>query len=458
MAERSVVIIGAGVSGLAAAFRLKQRRPDWDIRVIDKSDRPGGNVGTLAIDGYRVEAGPNGFLDSKPTTLELCRDLGLGDRLIAASEASRKNRYVFLDGKLRRLPGTAWSLFTTPLMNLWGKYKFLTESRRRSRPPAGDESVHDFAVRRAGRQVAEVFADALVTGIHGGDPKLLSAAACFPRLPKFEAEFGSVVRGFAANAQKRRADAAARGEEPQPQRMWSFREGLQVLIDELANRVAPIHTGEAVSRVERADGRWRVTTDAGGAWRADDVILTTPAYIQSQQLADLDRELSQKLAEIQYNKIAVVAVGFRESDVTTDIDGFGYIAPQRTGRDVLGVQWCSSIFPGRAPDGHVLWRALCGGWHRADVLDWDDGRLIRAVRDELRLATGVKAEPTFTHVIRWPRAIPQYFVGHPQRVAAVRSLAAKHPGLHLAGNAFDGVALNDCCGQAEALAGRVGGH
>jgi len=187
------------------------------------------------------------------------------------------------------------------------------------------------------------------------------------------------------------------------------------------------------------------------------LILTMPAYEQARLLADVDPTLANQLNAIEYNRIAVVAVGFRAEDVPGGpMDGFGYIAPQRTRRDVLGVQWCSSIFPGRAPDGHLLWRALCGGWHRREMLDWTDAEIVRAVVAELRLVHQLRGEPVMTKVIRWPRAIPQYFLGHLARIAAIEArVESEHPGLILSGNAFHGVAMNDCVEQGSVLAERA---
>jgi oxygen-dependent protoporphyrinogen oxidase len=185
------------------------------------------------------------------------------------------------------------------------------------------------------------------------------------------------------------------------------------------------------------------------------VVLTCPAYEQAEILRDLNPELSREIAGIPYNRIAVVALGYHRSSCPIPVDGFGYIAPQNTQRDVLGVQWCSSIFPGRAPEGYVLWRALCGGVHRGEMLDWDDNSLAKAVHAEIKLAMGIQGEPVFRRIIRWPKAIPQYVVGHLDRLARIDSLVAKHPGLFLGGNAYRGVALGDCAEQGEIIAGKV---
>jgi oxygen-dependent protoporphyrinogen oxidase len=234
--------------------------------------------------------------------------------------------------------------------------------------------------------------------------------------------------------------------------MWSFREGLHVLIQTLQERLRrPPVVGVRVRHLEQSPTGWLVHGEGRDLWQPHAVVLACPADEQARLLADVDPALADLVGGIAFNRIAVVAFGFRTTDVP-NYDGFGFIAPQSQRRDILGVQWCSSIFPGRAPDGMVLWRALCGGWHRGEVVDWDDGRLVAAVRDELRLAQGVTAEPAFVHIVRWGRAIPQYFVGHPERVAAIEERAGRHPGLYLAGNAYHGVALNDCTEQAGIVA------
>jgi oxygen-dependent protoporphyrinogen oxidase len=451
-----VVIVGGGLTGLTLAYRLKQLAPALSLSVLESSDRPGGNIGTEDHHGFRVERGPNGFLDRTPSLPGLVRELGLGDRLVAASEGSRNNRYLFLGGRLRRLPRGPFGLLTSPLLSLRGKWQLLGELWRKH-PGGGpaDETVAAFVTRRAGQEAADVFADALVTGIHGGDPNQLSIAAAFPRLPAIERETGSVIRGLIRAARERKRAAIARGERPMPQRMWSFRDGLRVLIVGLTVALAAsLRCGIAVNRIERDDSGWRIQTTSGEL-AADCVVLACPAHEQERIVAELDAQLSREVGAIPYNRIAVVALGYRQADCPGVPDGFGYIAPQNTRRDVLGVQWCSVIFPDRAPAGCVLWRALCGGVHRGDMLDLDDDTLARRVHEEIKLAMNVRGEPVFRRIIRWPRAIPQYVVGHLDRVARIEVLTQRHPGLVLTGNAYRGVAMGDCVDEAECTAARL---
>jgi oxygen-dependent protoporphyrinogen oxidase len=455
-----IVIVGGGISGLALAYRLEQRRPDLDVLVLERDGRVGGKIHTLERDGFRIELGPNGFLDSKPFALDLCRELGLSDRLTPASEASGKNRFLFLRGKLHKLPASLFSFLASGVVSWKGKLRILTERWRRPRLDRSDESIESFATRRVGAEVAATLGDAFVTGVYAGDPTLLSVQSCFPRVVEWEQKHGSVLRGFAEVRKQRRAEAAARGLGAAPrQQLWSFREGLGLLIETLRQRLRrPPAVGVVARQVaeqQHQPFRWRLTTDDLSPFEADAVVLTCPAYEQAAILRQLDPELAGRIDAIRYTPVVVAALGYRSADVPGKLDGFGYLTPQRDRLDVLGVQWCSSIYPGRAPEGMVLVRALCGGWNRADILDWDDAQLLQAVRAELGRAMCIKAEPVFHHLVRWQQAIPQYHLGHRDRVAWIEQRLQRYPGLDLGGNAYRGVALNDCIEQAGLLAEQV---
>jgi protoporphyrinogen/coproporphyrinogen III oxidase len=453
-----IVIVGGGISGLAVAYRLEQRTPSAEVIVLEERSRLGGSIGTECHDGFRIEIGPNGFLDNKPSTLALCRELSLGDHLLAASDAARRHRYLFLKGRLRLLPNSLFSLLSTDVLSWRTRFLLLAEHFRPRRQSGGDESIEAFVRRRIGREMAETLADAFVTGIYAGDPKLLSVQAAFPRLASLEREYGSVLRGMARSARQRRVEAAARGESLPSGRMWSFREGLGLLIDRLRERLRyPPLTGVTVRTVRRlANNGWRVQSDGRDGWDAEAVVLACPAHQQAVILAGEDADLAARIGGIPYNRVAVVALGYRAAEVPGSLDGFGYLSPRRERQDVLGVQWCSSIYPDRTPPGMVLLRAMCGGWNRPEMLDWDDARLVGAVRDELRRAMRIQAAPIFQHIVRWPQAIPQYHLGHLDRVAWIEGRLSRHPGLFLGGNAYRGVALNDCVEQADLVAQQVG--
>jgi oxygen-dependent protoporphyrinogen oxidase len=460
---KQVVIVGAGISGLATAYRLQNLCPDANITVLEANQRPGGTIWTERRDGFQVEIGPNGFLDNKPFTLRLCQDLGLGDRLVPASETSGKNRFLFWNEKLQPLPRSLATFLTTPLLSWRGKVRLLAERWVHSAAIETDESIDTFVRRRAGSEGADVLADALVTGIYGGDPRLLSLPACFPRLASYEREYGSVIRGLIQEARQRHKNSANTKKFANPT-MWSFPEGLRLLIENLRDRLtSPPICGVKVRSVEKTSDApptmpWTVHGEGQDQWPADAVVLACPAYQQAATLCEFDPKLAEQISRIAYNRLAVVALGYRGVDVPGNLEGFGFIAPQRLKRDIMGVQWCSSIYPQRAPDGMVLLRAMCGGWKRPDILTWDDKRLLQAVRAELQTAMRITAEPVFHSIIRWNRAIPQYHLGHLERVARIEERAGQYPGLFLTGNAYHGVSLNDCTEQAEKLALRVAAY
>lgn len=430
--------------------------PHANITILEKNATCGGTVRTDTKDGFRVEAGPNGFLDNKKSTLELCHDLGLKDRLVPGSEAAKKNRYLFLGNGLKMLPNSFGSFLRSDLMSWRGKLSLVMERFRKKNLVDTDESIDAFARRRAGSEAADLLADAMVTGIYAGDPQLLSISATFPRVAELEKQHGSVIKGFVRSAKEKRLEAQAKGENyVRGSKMWSFREGLTVLIDALvSNLKSPPVTNVEVRNISRSDDgkRWQVFTADNRSWQADTVILASPAFTQADILQTLDDDLAKKIRTIPYNRVVVVAMGYDQADIPGKIDGFGFIAPQRTRRDILGVQWCSSIYPGRAPDGKVLLRAMCGGWHRPEIVDWDDQRLIDVVGKELQLAMGITAKPEFSHIVRWHKAIPQYHLGHLERVREIENKISEFPGLFLAGNAYHGVALNDCTEQGTILA------
>jgi oxygen-dependent protoporphyrinogen oxidase len=379
---------------------------------------------------------------------------------LPARDAARSKRYLFLGRELRQLPASWLQFVGSDFLSWHAKWQILSEIIRRRSCPGEDESVDHFARRRFGDEVAEVLVDPLVTGIYGGDPRLLSLQSAFPRFAAMERNHGSILRAMVRSAWSRsrvgKSGQRGRGH------LWSFRPGLRYLIETLAERItnSPLLNVnvKTVAKEQATKACWSVHGEGEGSWPADAVILACPASKQAEQLADLDQTLAEEISAIPYNRLVVVALGYRREQLRVRRDGFGYIAPQRLGRNVLGVQWCSSIFEDRAPSGMVLWRAMCGGWNRPDIVDWTDERLLNAVKEELQLAMGIEAVPTFHTIIRWDPAIPQYNLGHGDRLRRIAERLRLHPGLYLAGNAYHGVALNDCIEQARQVAVTVASY
>ncbi len=469
-----VVVVGGGVSGLTAAYELLRARPEAEVTVLESDERAGGTATSDAVDGYLVDRGPNGFLTNVPDAYDLSLRLGLQDELLPASEAAQK-RFLYFRGRLVPVPTGAGALLRSPLLSPLGKARMALEPFLPAAPPEREESVHAFASRRLGREFADVMVSPMVSGVSAGDARLSSLQALFPRMHRLEAEHGGLVRGMLAQRRALRA-AKARGETPTrvaggPSgpggRLTSFRQGgagrlTAALAEALAGCVI---TGVAVERVERGVERALRVVPAGGARlpegkapepiEADAVIVAVPAYAAASLLGSVAPRAARPLAAIPYAGIRVVALGYPRSAVPAPLDGFGYLVPPGQGLRILGSLWTSTLFPAQAPEGTVLLRSLGGGVRDPEFLDLGEDEAVDVVRADLRASLGITAEPAMTHVVSWRRGIPQYVLGHRERVSEANEAVAEVPGLALTGNAYRGIGLNDCVRDARAVARQV---
>ncbi len=367
---------------------------------------------STCVDGFVIEAGPNGFLNREPQTLALVEMLGLTSRLIEA-RSDAKRRYIVRGGRLCQVPDGPATLVTSPALSWRGKLRLLAEPFAAG-PPADEESVHAFATRRLGTEVADVLVDAAVGGITAGDSRRLSVEAQFPRLVEMERTHGSLLRALFARPPA--------GAPPTPSKLLSFDQGMGVLISALARRLGPaINTGSPVRSLARRDGAWQVATNAGEVIAADHVVLAVPARHAAPMVEPLDGALSAALATFEYAGLVVVALAYRAADVPRPLDGYGYLTTRPEGLATLGVVWESSLFRGRAPDGMVLLRVMLGGSRRPDLVNVPAGEAIAVARAELQTVLGISAAPAHVVVHAWPQAIAQYTLGHRQRCTSVRA-------------------------------------
>ncbi|MEK7824596.1 MAG: protoporphyrinogen oxidase [Candidatus Eisenbacteria bacterium] len=445
MTATRVVVIGGGIVGLTAAYRLRERAARGaEVVLLEAADRAGGHVGTVHEDGFVVEAGPNGFLSraSEPEPLALIADLGLAPSLIEARPAARR-RFVAHGGRLRRVPDSPPAFLTSDALTPGGKLRLLMEPFARRAPPGAEESVYEFACRRVGREATEVLVDTAVSGISAGDSRELSVAAAFPLMTEMERDHGSLIRALFARRQP-------------PARLVSLAGGMGTLSEALAERLGGgVRTGARVRRLERSADVWQVRLEDGAALAADRVVLAAPASRAATMVADLDPELARGLAAFPYAGLAVVALAFRADALPGRLDGYGYLVARSEGFDTLGVVWDSSLFEGRAPAGMVLLRAMLGGARRPEVAALAEEELLRRACAELGRVLGTEAAPVRSWVWRWPQAIAQYTRGHLERVAEVRARAARIPGFELCGTSYDGIALGAGVISAERAVARL---
>lgn len=449
---KRIVIVGGGVSGLAAGVLLQRRARDLQddvlLTVLEAEDRPGGKLRSEARDGFVVEWGPNGYLDREPRMRELVDELGLGGRLLPSNDTAAR-RYIYRAGALRKAPEKPPEIFTSDFLPLGAKLRMLCEPLGPTPPDDEDESVASFARRRVGRVAADVLINAFVLGIYGGDAERLSLRSAFPRMWQMERDHGSLIAAALAMRKVKQATGGPSG------KLTSFRGGVSDLIDSLAARLGSSLVCGAPAQAIRREGDGFVVRAGGRDWPADAVVLAAPSGPAAELVAPLSEPASRSLAAIPVASITVVALGWPREAIAHDLQGFGFLVPRRQGLRIIGSLWSSSIFDDRAPDGHVLVQTMIGGAADGAAVALDDTELLRIVAAELGPLIGIKAAPTLSRIIRHPRGIPQYDLGHATRVAGARQVEAAHPGLYLSGNSLDGVAMIDCVRNAYALADRV---
>lgn len=460
MSTHSVVVVGGGIAGLAAAWELRRSGADVAVHLVEAGDRLGGKIASERRQGFLVEGGPDSFVTRKPAAVELARELGLGDRLIDTDE-SQHRVYVVRGGRLVEIPPEMGSALPCRLAPVWGsellswrgKLRLALERfvpRRRAR---GDESLAAFLRRRFGREVLESFAGPILAGIYVSDPETLSLRSTFPQFADIERRHGSVARGL----------RAAHGGAPAPAaRRVALEGGIGELADALlaalaaADETAPpvhLHTGRPATAMERTDAGWRVALDDGTPVTADAVVLALPAFAAAPLLRPLEPRLAATLEAIRYVSTATVSLGYRAADLPRPLEGFGFVVPAAEERRITACTFSSAKFPGRAPQGHALVRAFLGGPHGERWLQGSDADLIGHARAELADLLDLRADPVLTAVHRHPRGTPQYDVGHRDRVATLESTLP--PAVHVAGSAYHGIGIPDCIKSGRKAATRA---
>lgn len=451
-----IAVIGAGITGLAAAHRLIAQDPQCRVSIFEASDRAGGIIRTEHSDGFLMEFGPDSFITNKPGGVQLCEELGITDQLISTDNRYRRSLVLSKgrplpvpDGFMLMAPAKPWAIARTRILSFRGKLRLLREAFIRPRSTDSDESLADFVRRRFGGEALDRLIQPLVGGIYTSDPEKLSLQATLPRFPEMERTHGSVIRATLAQ-QKRNA---ARREEVSGSgaRYGLFatpRDGLSSLVSRAtevltASGHVEFRFSTSVANVRPENSRWVLSTERGDE-SFDGVVVTLPTHKAASMLDSSSMpQLINALREIEYASSAIVVTAHRLADFSHPMDAFGVVVPMCEGRDVLAVSCASRKFVGRAPDGKILLRTFVGGAMQPELLERSDDELRETVSHELRDIFGMSADPLFSHVVRYQNAMPQYHVGHTQRIQDIESLAENLPGLRLAGSAYHGVGIPD---------------
>ena len=457
---KRIAIVGGGISGLAAAFALEERRRAGDALefvVYESGPRFGGVLFTEQVEGCLIEAGPDSFLTEKPWAADLCRRLGIEDQLIGSNDADRKT-YILVKGKLVPMPDGLMFMVPTQLSPAILSSLFSPATKLRvarewwypARVSNGDESVAALVERHYGAEMVDRLADPLLAGVYGGEAAQLSVRAVLPRFVEMESKYGSLGRGMLA------ARKNVQRSLPAPSIFSSLKGGMQQLGEALVAKLPAeaLRANSPVQAVQRQDRGWVVSAGYASD-QFDAVIVATPATAAAPLLEIASAELASELRAISYSSSVTVALGFDQNVRVALPPGFGFLVPRREGKRLLAATFVHNKFPHRAPKDIAVVRCFLGGSRDEQVLQLTDENILNIVRDELRQILGVKADPLFTRLYRWKGAMAQYTVGHLERLQRIEGLVKPLPGLALAGNAYRGIGVPDCIRSGEAAVQQV---
>lgn len=452
-----VVIIGGGISGLTAAYWLQ--KSGHDVTILEKGGRAGGSIRTEKHKGYLIEYGPNSTLDLYQEADDLCESLGISGEKIYGNEGA-KNRYVLKDGRLRPLPLGPLQFLSTDLWSIQGKLRLMCEPFIRKFAGTHEETIAEFVKRRTGQEFLDYAIDPFVTGVFAGDPYKLSLKSCFPKMYGLEHEYGGLVKGAIFGRKKK-------GEPKRKMRLFSFRNGLETLPEAIRKSLGNRFVGGCnVLSVKRTGEGFDIITEnvsvhtqQPGLYKAGTVIFATPAWATARMIQPVSEYVAAHLMQIQYVPVVIVFTGFDRGYIKQALDGFGFLIPRKESRErgynILGSIWSSEIFTGRAPEGKAAFTTILGGARRDDILEYSDRELIEMTLRDLRYIIGTEKKPEFVQLIRHTKAIPQYNIGHQDRIKTVQEAVRKIPGLYLAGNYINGVSVGHCIAEAAKLASHL---
>jgi protoporphyrinogen/coproporphyrinogen III oxidase len=449
---KRVAIIGGGITGLSAAYRLEQVRRSiagLEYELFEAAPRLGGVLVTEQVDGCLVEAGPDSFLTEKPWAAQLCRELGLGDEIIGSNDDKRrtfivvKNRLIEMpDGLMFMVPTKIWPTVFTPLFSLGAKMRMAQELLHAPKQHSGDESVADMVRRHFGQEMVDRLADPLLSGVYGGDSANLSARAVLPRFVELERKHGSLSRGMLA-ARKRMA-AMSKG-RPKPPLFSSLKKGMQQMVDALIAQMGSerLHTSAAVERLARRGEQWELTV-AGRTEVFDGIVFATPAHVAARLLRASAPELAVELGGISYSSSITTTLIYDRATLDGKDKGFGFLVPRTEGRRMLACTFVHNKFPHRAPADRAIVRCFLGGLRDESILALGDEEVLAILKDELGAIAGISGEPRAWRIYRWKRAMAQPSPGHLERLARIEKFRKAQPALALAGNAYTGIGVPDC--------------
>lgn len=461
--KKRIAIIGGGITGLAAAFKLEKAKADntsIEYTLFEKSDRLGGKIQTEHLNGFVIERGPDSFLARKQSMSKLAKEVGMEDELLANDTGQA---YVLKGDRLHPIPGGAvmgipteiQPFLTTRLFSPMGKLRAAGDfflPRKTSKDE--DISLGHFFRRRLGNEVVDHLIEPLLSGIYAGNLNKLSLKATFPQFQQIEEKHGSLIRGM--------KDSRANQSKPATVKSTStgmfltFRHGLESFVQAIEAHLdsSSIHKGADVTSVQKESNVYRVQFVSGESHLFDEVIMTTPPHVTAGMLDVYP--YFHYLKEMEATTVATVALGFKKEAVHNPYDGTGFVVSKKSNHTITACTWTHKKWRHSTPEGHALLRSYVGRAGDSAIVHRSDEEIVNAVLFDLKQIMDINGEPEFYRVTRWKKAMPQYNVGHTYKIAKIKEDIARNlPGLHLCGAGFEGIGLPDCIDQGEAAVERI---
>jgi len=454
---KKIVIIGGGIAGLAAAYHIHKeitRKVSIECTLLESSEKFGGKISTMRFDGFVVECGPDSFISQKPQAIELCKKLGLADRL-TGTNPNHSNTYVYLNNKLVTMPDGLSLMIPTkfmpfifsPLFSWPGKIRMGMDLFIPKKKNNDDESLASFVRRRMGKEALQKMAEPMLAGIYASDPELMSINSTFPMFVQTEQKYRSLILGMLARKRKQMNHQIKAPMGKQPFSLFmTLKNGLDEMVERLVEKSTTItfRSGTKVTDLSFARGVWNLTLNDGSFISSDAVILATPAKIAARLIEQTAPSLTGLLNQIRYVSTATVSIGYKKEGFPHPLDGFGFVVPQTEGKRILACTWTSSKFPERVPEEYVMLRCFVGGAMREELAELDKDAIGTIVREELLDLMGIDREPAFLKVFRYKKSNVQYQVGHAVLIESVLAELKSFPGLFLTGSAYTGIGIPDC--------------
>lgn len=449
-----VGIIGGGISGVSLASKLalmKKEGKNIDITLLEATDELGGTMKSVCKDGFVIESGTNGFLDSKPYTTETFTEVGLEKNFVRSNDNARK-RFIQRDSKLHKIDMSP-KFLTSKLLSFKGKLRIVGEFFVPQKKDDVDETLADFTKRRLGEETLDYLIGPMVSGVFAGDPEKMSLKSCFPVIYNLEKDYGGLIKGLFKKKNKKGSPAGPSGV------LTAYVNGMGQALNDLSDVAikngAEVIKNSPVEDVSKVGDVYKVTVKGGKTYEFDKLAITCPAYASAKFLKNMSSQLSEVLDSIPYSPMFVAGLGFNEEDVKDAIDGFGYLIPEKENRQILGTLFTSSMFPVQAPVGKKLLRIMAGGDRHHEILEKTNEELVEICIKNVTDILGIVGKPCLVQYFRHEKAIPQYHVGHSKKVEKIEELLKDFKGLYIGGNVLYGISLNDCTRVSKEIADKI---